>query len=188
MKQLVQMRQLAQICQDVNLDKAVFLSLLSALLLSIISCGYRPVHGEVPGGGNKISVSLASNETAWPGLAVPLTSAVRKKLAQIGLNIVRENKSAPKLKITVLKVSSKPGMLREANGRLIPLDNIQEIQARALIQDLSGDIVRTQRFLVHGRALSGDNVLSEEVLKKRKAKDLIDKLAVQIVQTLFIDL
>lgn len=153
-------------------------------LLFAASCGYAPVSGTLPGGGNEIRVPTVENRTSYSGLAGPLTGALRKRIAKSGLKVVHDG-GAPSLRVTIVKVSGKPGMLTTRNDRLAPVDTIECIVVEYRLVDLRGVVLTdTQSVEVSGRAYSGGSPLAEESLGQRERRALLDKLADAVAERL----
>ncbi len=159
---------------------------LIAFVIVTTSCGYRSVRGTAPGDAGAIHVPLVRNETAFAGLAGPLTSAMRKRLARSGVEVVGSGAGAPRLAITIVEVHGKPGMLTTRDDRLTPVDTIWNITARARIVRADGaELVESQHFEVQGRAYSGGTVLAEESLGHRRRQALLDDLSDAIARSFF---
>ena len=147
------------------------------VLLFVTSCGYAPVWGTLPGGGSEIRVPMVENRTAYPGLAGPLTAALRKRLAKSGLKVVHDG-DAPRLQVTIVQVSSGPGMLTSQDDRLRPVDSIESIAVEYLLKSSSGEeMTEVDIVEVSGRAYSGGSPLAEESLGQRERQALLDELA-----------
>ncbi len=164
------------------------LLVLGLLVLSIVtnSCGYRSVRGAAPGDTGAIHVPLVRNEAAFAGLAGPLTSAMRKRLARSGVEVVGSGEGVPRLEITIVEVHGDPGMLTTRDDRLTPVDTIWNITARARIVRADGaELVEARHFDVQGRAYSGGTVLAEESLGHRRRQALLDDLSDVIARSFF---
>ncbi len=150
------------------------------------ACGYRAVRGTVPGGGDAIHVPVAGNSTAYPGLAGPLSAAVRKRLARSGVKVVGSKKGAPRLEITITDARGVPGMLTTRDDRLTPVDTVWNITVEAKITRLGDDdLAPLEQFEAQGRAYSGGTVLAEESLGHRRRQVLLDDLADDIARFFF---
>lgn len=169
-----------------------------AVLVLLVSCGYRPQSSTVPGGGSAVHVPTAKNKTSYPDLSGPLTSAVRRRLSRDGLLVVGKGHGAAQLQITILEVRTRPGMLgtegnrlegnRLERNRLIPIDTIWRIQTEAELTEPGGaQIASGEQFMVEGRAFSPSGALSEESLGHRRRQALLDDLADAISKRLFLD-
>ncbi len=155
-------------------------------LAAIVSCGYQPLLGTVPGGDSKVHVPLVENKTPYLGLAGSLTSAIRLRLAGSGIPVTSYSRNAATLAVTINRVEGKPGMLGTKEDKLIPVDSIWRIQATARLID-SGKVLIAGpfQFEVAGRAFSGDNVQAEESLGHHRRQSLLDDLADEIARHLF---
>lgn len=154
------------------------------VLLFVASCGYAPVAGKVPGGGSEVRVPMVENRTAYSGLAGPLTAALRQRLAKSGLNVVYDG-GAPSLEVTIVQVSSGPGMLTAREDRLRPVDSIESVVAEFTLTSSGGKtLVEPDRVEASGRAYSGGGPLAEESLGQRRRQALLDELADAIAERL----
>jgi outer membrane lipopolysaccharide assembly protein LptE/RlpB len=159
---------------------------VAAIFLLLPGCGYHPISGTIPGGGSVVHVKPATNETPFPGLASPITSALRKRLVQAGIEVVGSGHGAPRIEIRLVEVDSSPGMLTASNGRLKPMDTIWSIAATVTVSKPGAPaLAGPRRFEVKGRSFSGDGVLAEESLGERRRVALIDDLVDQIVADMF---
>ncbi|MCP4674966.1 MAG: hypothetical protein GY854_05565 [Deltaproteobacteria bacterium] len=146
------------------------------------------MRGTVPGGGDKIHVPVAGNNTSYPGLAGPLSAAVRKRLARSGVEVVGSGKGAPRLEITIVEARGETGMLTTRDDRLTPVDTIWHIIVEARITRLGDDEAQApEQFEAQGRAYSGGTVLAEESLGHRRRQALLDDLA-DAIATYFFEL
>ena len=155
-------------------------------MLLVISCGYRPVRGTVPGGSDEIHVPSVINKTPHPALAGPLTASVRRQLAKDGLHVVDKGHSAARLHITIYHIESKPGMLTARDDQLIPLDSVWRIRIEAHITDPKGALIAgPEKLSVEGRAVAAGNPLFQESQGNRRLTTLLDELARAISRQMF---
>jgi hypothetical protein len=151
---------------------------------SLTSCGYKPVVGHVAGG--QVCVAIVENKTPYPGLSHSLTSALRHRLSTSGIRVVRGGNRVAGLRVTILAVEGRPGMLGTREGHLIPLDSIWRIRADARLTGPDGlEIAGSDQFQVVGRSYSGGNPQAEESLGDRRRLSLVDDLADAVVAYLF---
>ena len=155
-------------------------------LLAIVSCGYRPVRGQVPGGGGEVCVPPVENRTSYPGLTAQLTYSLRKRLARSGIDVKMKGEGAPNLKVTIAEVEGGPGMVQAENGGLVPLERIWKIKAEAkLVRPGGKEIFGAESFEVSARSYTGDNPLAEESLGQRGLLALLDELSDEIAVRIF---
>jgi hypothetical protein len=161
----------------------------AALVGCCVCCGYRSVKGAVPGGDRSIRVPLVQNKTAYPSLSAPMTSVLRYRIAESGIEVVNKGKGVVRLQVTILQVHGKPGMLGTEGRRLVPVDTLWRIQAEARIVDADGENLKgPAEFDVQGRSFAqGGSPLGQEALSQRERTDLLDDLADAIVSKLFED-
>jgi hypothetical protein len=156
-----------------------------ALALAAIGCGYRPIVARVPGGGDRIAVGVVENQTSYAGLAGPLTTAIRKALARGGLELASANDRVPALEVVIVAVDGGPGMLGTTNDRLVPVDIVWRVSARARVVDPEGQArAGPVSLAVEGRSLEGGGVAAEAALGAREREELMDELAREIVRAL----
>ena len=151
------------------------------------SCGYRPLDANLPGGGRDIHVPTVKNQTPFPGLGAPLTSAIRRKSAASGLNVVNSGHGAPRIQATIVAAKQRPGMLRAEAGHLVPVDAIWSISVEATLVKADGETaVGPQLFEIKGRAYSGTTAQSEESLGHHRKEALLEEVADAIVDFMFL--
>ena len=168
--------------KSIIIGPAISLFAASFSLLFAVSCGYRSVGATTGEGGKRIAVPIARNQTAMKGLAGPLTSSLRIKLAKTGLEVTQSNRGAPRLEVDIILVESEPGMLTVNGSHLDAVDSIRSIHARATLVGYDGEILEgPHQFEVQGRAYAGGNPVSDEALGSRKLRALLDDLAAEIV-------
>lgn len=142
--------------------------------------------GHVPGGGDRVSIPVASNRTPYDGLAGPLTAALRSKLALLGVEVVSAGGSAPSLEVRILRVDLSPGMLGVSDGRLVPFENISRVEAEARLVRSDGAVLAGPATVsVEGRNLTGGSVGAEEALASRGRLYLMDALADVVAGAIF---
>jgi hypothetical protein len=157
-----------------------------AVAVLACACGYAPLIGRVPGGGDRVSIPVAQNRTPYDGLAGPLTSALRQKLAVSGVEVEPTGGSAPALEVRILRVELSPGMLGVSGGRLVPLESVSRIEAEASLVRSDGAVLEGPvQVSAEGRSLAGGNVSAEESLAARGRLYLMDDLANAVVAAIF---
>lgn len=162
------------------------LSLALAAAIGVAGCGYHPLAARVPGGGERICVPQVANRTSYGNIAGPLTVALRREAARVGLEVVGSGEGAPELRVAITSVRGGPGMLGVERDRLAPVDIAWEISAEARVVDRDGeDRARPALLTVDGRSLAGDGVAAEQALGDRRRAELIDRLAREIVRVVF---
>lgn len=166
--------------------RKALLWLALAAAIGATACGYRPLTARVPGGGDRVCVPQVDNRTSYGGMAGPLTTALRRELARVGLEVVGAGEGAPELRVAIASVRGGPGMLGVERERLAPVDIAWEISAEARIVDRDEeDLTRPELLTVDGRNLAGDGVAAEQILGDRTRLELTDRLAREIVRVLF---
>jgi hypothetical protein len=155
-------------------------------LLTLAACGYRPLESGLPQGNKAICIPLAENKTAFPGIAAGLTKVLRIKSQESGLRVVPGKKGVHRLRVRIVSIEDKPGMLEVREGHLSPLESIWYIRAEASLEDPAGRLVKGPRlFEVGGRAFAGGNPAAEEALGDSRRQALQDDLAGLIIEFLF---
>jgi outer membrane lipopolysaccharide assembly protein LptE/RlpB len=164
----------------------VLLRLALTLVAVLSGCGYRPVIGALPPGVDSVHVPPVANATARAGLAAPLTSALRKRLARSGIEVTRKGAAHARLEVEILEVGSEPGMVSTEDGRLVPEDAIWSVRAVARLVDPGGRPLAEPVWISRrGRASTGGSVHAEQALGHRRRLQLLDELADGIVAELF---
>jgi outer membrane lipopolysaccharide assembly protein LptE/RlpB len=157
------------------------------LALSWGACGYHPVHGKSGRSPavRTVFVPVAENLTARAGLAPELTSALRRRLGERGLNVTSSEADHPRLEVTILAVEDEPGALRFEAARLAPVDSIWSIEVEASLVGSGGAMLAgPERFRVEGRSIYGDTPLAAEGLGWRTRAELVEALAERISESL----
>jgi hypothetical protein len=154
--------------------------------LTLASCGYRPLESHLPDDSEAICIPLAENQTAFPGVAVALTKALRIKSQESGLRVVPSKDGVHRLRVRILHIEDKPGMLEVRNGHLDPLETVWYVRAEARLENPAGRVIRGPRlFEVGGRSYAGGNPAADESLGNSRRQALQDDLADTIIEYLF---
>jgi hypothetical protein len=83
----------------------------------------------------------------------------------------------------IVDVRGTPGMLGVAGDRLVPLDTIWEVTARATVVDGDGTVLAGPEIVsVDGRSVSGGNVTAERAIGAGAREALMEQLARAIVR------
>jgi hypothetical protein len=169
-----------------NVSLVFLLSTIAAFLL--LSCGYKPLNGTQPNGMIAVVIPTVQDRTAYAGSATPLTSALRRKTAEFGLDVESSGASAARLIVAIVNINNQAGQLKVDDRRLLPMDTIWRIEVEARLEDAAGNIIiPEQSFVASGRALVQGSPDLEEARAKDRRTALFDDLAEMIVSYMFIE-
>jgi hypothetical protein len=158
-----------------------------ACMMIPLSCGYKPMNGTLPKGTVAVVISVVENQTAFSSAAAPLTTALRRKAAEAGVNVESSGARAARLIVTIVKIDNEAGMLKADDKQLIPLDTIWRIEVEAQLEDAAGNIiVARQSFVASGRSLVQGSPDLEEARATDRRAAILEDIADMIVSYMFI--
>ncbi len=134
----------------------------------------------------RVRVPIAQNETPFSKLAGPLTAALRRRIAQSGIEVAGLGQPGHTLEVTIVEITQTPGMLSVESGELVPADIIVQIVVSARLADADGEIIQGPKdFEANGRAYTGETPLAEEALASRRLTALLEDIADAVAMHFF---
>ena len=158
--------------------------LLGAACAVAAACGYRPLaDGPSHGAGSiaAVFVPVAKNETAYAGLAGPLTEEVRKQLEALGVDVAAESGGVPILSMVIVGVGDETGMTARRGDALVPSDTVWHVEVMVSLEASDGEqIVPPTRFSGDGRSVATGSAAGEAYTSSRTQREVMDDLAARI--------
>ena len=147
-------------------------------------CGYRfsVASGELPGGGKRLAVPMASHRGAEPWMAVHFTQALRAEAQRAGLALVdAEAEGVPVLEARLDEAKAVPRGVAVFGGSFRARE--QEVTMRVEFS-LSADGRPERKFALRERAsyLSAPDLRGTEANRQLAARRVLDGLARKAVE------
>jgi len=157
---------------------------LLLIALAVQGCGYRfsVASGELPGGGKRLIVPIASHRGVEPWMAIHFTRALRAEAERAGLVLVEPGaEGAPALQARLDEARAVPRGVAVYGGNFRARE--QEVTMRVELT-LSGDGQPARKFALQDRAsyLSAPDLRGTEANRQLAARRVLDGLARQAVE------
>jgi len=156
-------------------------------IASVGACSPSPKYTKVYQGIPYVHVPPADNQTPYSNLDHPLSAAVRRRLAKVGVEVVGDCPGVLRLTLNILDVNNRPGMVGLIRSARPDMDRILHLKIEAQLQNTNGEVLagpevfENQEHLLTGSAIDGDPRMYEQ----KKREELYEELAEQVAQAFF---